>query len=314
MATSVAYYGECICTATVKSTGKQCSNNAYWRTNDGTLLCGVHSKRMERHQLPKNPNAAKVKSAKKLDAIKLAEEYAKDNERRGALGNIIAVKMLMRKSPMAEKGYLMVFPNYRHQSRTDGYGCMALSPKAMVNIKHGQPGLPVAKSLENFHQGNKVFPTAVDSRGNPTDEFYSMRLWMYNNDAPLRHNPHATSAEGGNKNVPLYSIWVREDGVEVRMTYFESRQFYCNFYERRAKKTKEFKELTQKIRQGYNLQIVGFDAYQPAAYTVEEFERCYKDTSRPFGHELVLFVMLWFTTRDIPETEYPWRKYKTEKF
>jgi hypothetical protein len=84
----------------------------------------------------------------------------------------------------------------------------------------------------------------------------------------------------------------------TRYTYLESRYFYCHLYEKRAKETKEFKELKAKIRQGYNLEILGYDGY-PVTRSLQEH---YEDGNRPFGHELVLFSLLII---DDPQN-YPW--------
>lgn len=57
------------------------------------------------------------------------------------------------------------------------------------------------------------------------------------------------------------------------------------------------------LNEGFNLNIVGYDAYQPTK-TLEEH---YLDDSKPFGHELVLYTLL-------STTEYPWVKYTTLDF
>lgn len=69
-------------------------------------------------------------------------------------------------------------------------------------------------------------------------------------------------------------------------------------YEKGAPETKEFKSLQNKIKDGENLQIIGYDAY-PITHSLQEH---YEDETRPFGHELVLFSLL---VLDDPK-EYPW--------
>ena len=51
----MTYWGEQTCDNIVKSTQKQCINQAYY-IKDNKLLCGVHSKKDNRTVLPKNPN------------------------------------------------------------------------------------------------------------------------------------------------------------------------------------------------------------------------------------------------------------------
>lgn len=42
----------------------------------------------------------------------------------------------------------------------------------------------------------------------------------------------------------------------------------------------------------HNLRICGYDAYEVKEnMKIEEYEECYLDISRPFGHELVLYTM-----------------------
>jgi hypothetical protein len=124
---------------------------------------------------------------------------------------------------------------------------------------------------------------------------------MYNDPIPYRHKPNIIKKI----NVPLYSIWITKDGKKNKISYFESRQFYCNYYERATLLNPDFIGLKTLINSGYNLQIVGYDAY-PISKSIEEH---YLDISKPFGHELVLYTMLTCEPED-----YVWRKYKTYDF
>lgn len=292
-------YGERRCSSLTKQ-GKECANGAYYSSN-GLYLCGRHSKSDEnRIELPKDPLSKEKKAMLEKARKDVVEEFACENRRNGKKGNVICCKLLMMKEPTHVKGYLNVFPNYKHEHRTDGFGCKSLSPKDMGPIDHKQPGLPIAKNLENLHQGNKCFKSEIGEDGNPLPIFYETQKKMYLDPIPHRHKETS-----GGVNAPEFSIWIRPDGSEFRCTYFQSRQFYCNYYERIAKTLDDFKYLRRLINEGYNIQIVGYDAY-PITKTLEEH---YLDTSRPFGHELVLYTLLT-TTEDC----YPWRKYKTENF
>lgn len=209
------------------------------------------------------------------------------------------------KQPEHIDGFLKVFPNFKHQNRDDGFGCKSLSPKDMGPIDHGQPSLPIALNLENFHQGNKVFPSEVDQTDEekePLESFFVTQREMYLDPIPHRHKKEAV---GKNKNIPVYSIWERKDHTLVKCSYFQSRQFYCTFYERIAPTLEDFKYLQNLLEKGYNLQICGYDGYE----VTQSLEEHYKDISRPFGHELVLYTLLTAKPED-----YPWRKYKTEDF
>lgn len=209
----------------------------------------------------------------------------------------------MRKPIETIDGYYKVFPNYRDGNRKDGYGIPSLSPMSMGPVEHVQPGLPPSKNLENFHQGNKVF--SVDDDGNPTDEFYKARLEFYNDPTPHRHRKEASNGK------PVYSVYVDVDGTEHHLSYIESRQFYCNYYERFALQTEAFECLKEMLDQGFNLQICGYDAYgfDGDFRSAKDWDECYTDTRSPFGHEKVLACML-----SLPTDDWPWRRRKTFDF
>jgi hypothetical protein len=294
------YYGETYCQKKKRS-GDPCKFYAYFQVGTN-YFCGVHSNKNinERIKLPVNPNKKKQKNdllvSRQDDVVKTADENKKNSTR----GTIVCYKMKMMKDVECRPGFYNIFPNFNHGNRKDGFGCPSLSPKSMGPINHGQKGLPPAKNLENFHQGNKVFPSEVDEKGNPLPLFYKTQLEMYNDKIPHRHKEASKK-----NNVPLYSIWIEADGKEKRMSYRDSRQFYCTFYEREALKSPEFKKLQTLIEYGFNLQICGYDAYDVS----NDIEVHYLDITRPFGHELCLYVML---TTDAEN--YPWKKYKTEDF
>lgn len=214
--------------------------------------------------------------------------------------------MHMMRNPGFVSGYMNIFPNFNHGNRKDGLGLPSLSPKAIGPVDHKQPGLPIALNLENFHQGNKVFRDEIDQNGNPTKDFYDTRIAMYQDPIPHRHKDNAKTSSG-NKNIPIFSVWITPDGKENRIDYFTSRQFYCTFYERATLNNPDYQDLMKKLEDGYSLRICGFDAYPiPAKSSIED---CYKDISLPFGHELVLYTML---TED-PKM-WPWKKYQTFNF
>ena len=55
----------------------------------------------------------------------------------------------------------------------------SLSPKMVGPIVHNQQGLPVALTLEGFHQFNKVFIFELDAKGNLTPEFFERQKFGY---------------------------------------------------------------------------------------------------------------------------------------
>lgn len=295
----MAYYGEIPCQSN-KRNKQPCNNHAYY-TYEQQYLCGVHSKKYaNRQKLPINPHKKELLADQLELHNKEIETQACKNKQLGLKGSIICYHMNMMKPVDKHPGFLNIFPNSKHGGRTDGLGMPSLSPMIMGPIEHNQPGLPPALNLENLHQSHKVFPLEIGPDGNPIQQFYNTRLIMYQDPVPHRHKESS-----GHKNVPVYSVWVKKNGQEVHLTYIESRQIYCHYYEQFALKSPDFHKLRQLIDDGYNLQICGYDAYQPNMSLDEH----YLDPSRPFGHEMVLYTLL---TSD--QSQYPWRLHQTIDF
>lgn len=269
---------------------------AYYFSADGlTGVCGYCApKKLHRKKLPRDEEAEAVE---RLAHRRTVDEAAKANRAAGRRGDLRCAKMFMMSKVKMTEGYLAVFPNFKHGSRKDGLGLSALSPKAIGPVHHGQPGLPPAMSLENFHQGSKWF------RGKTREEFEAMRLEMYRNPTPLRHNPHA-NPKAKNRNIPKCFVWVGKDGTPHEIDYVTSRQFYCNFYTQAVTQSAEFAQLEAMLAKGYNITLHGYDGYQPDDDTPEALEQHYLDPSRPFGHELVLYTLLKY-----PPEHWPWRKH-----
>jgi hypothetical protein len=158
--------------------------------------------------------------------------------------------------------------------------------------------LPPAKNIENYHQSAKVFAREL-SGGKVTQEFWKLLKQRYQDETPYRHKWKDLKQK--NKNIPEFSLRSDSCGRHFRFTYLESRFFYCSMYERRAKEEKDFKELKDKIRNGVNLEILGFDAYP----VTSPLQTHYEDISRPFGHELVLYCLLTINE----SKDYPWNVY-----
>lgn len=312
------FYGEETCWSS-RPEPDGCKNKAYYwvpvKNGEGRLSCGVHARDPSaRKDLPKRSPESRRKLAEKKKQkedleIRLALEA---NLEAGRQGHVIVSKLRMMKAPPDVEGYLKVFPNFRHDGRTDGLGMSELSPMSLGPVNHTQPGLPPALHIEGLHQGQKCFP-AYQKNGKPTKDWYQTRLEMYSGP-PKRHHPGAKSADGS-KNVPLYSIWVLPDGTEAKLSYVESRQIYCTYYERLATQTKSFKKLKRLRKSGTNLQIIGYDGYdlklspdlQENPSKMEKiFEKYYLDGSRPFGHEVVLACLLL-----LKQDQFPWRKHTT---
>jgi hypothetical protein len=292
------YYAEKKCECKTKKDNKPCINLAYYLYN-GKYCCGVHSKKENRSELPKNPKRKEIIKQNIEMHFNTCKEFAKINKQNNKKGDVICCKLYMMKPVELVKGYINIFPNFKHANRIDGIGLPSLSPKSIGPINHGQPNLPISLNLENFHQGNKVFTNEVSEHGEPTQEFFDTQISMYKDAVPHRHKKNATG------NAPVFSIWIDKQDEQHKISYFESRQFYCQYYEKFVSKHSDFVKLQKKIKNGYNLRIVGYDGYN----IINTLEEHYCDVSKSFGHEMVLYTMLTCNV-----SEYPWKKYKTFDF
>lgn len=303
------YYGEHQCEAIIKKKNTQCPNKAYFKCGN-RITCGQH-KDEKAKELKKNPNAEKNKLEYYKQLEDKADYQSQLNRDQNKVGTIMCTKLKMMKNPEYKEGFYHIFPNYKHAQRKDGHGYPSLSPKSVGPIDHQQPGLPVCKNLENLHQGNKVFPDELGEDGNPLPAFYKTQREFYEDEEPHRHKPNAKG------NIPTYSVWITRDGEEHHLSYFESRQIYCHYLVESYNNNPDFHELLCILREGGNLNIIGYDGY-PFTYTPENLigvaEKCYKDTSKPFGHEMVLCFYLLFSLYEIDEQYYPWEKYRTIDF
>ena len=180
----IIYYGEIKCECIVKSTLKKCNNWAYYKQN-GKYVCGVHSKK-PRIKLPLNPRRKEIKLQKIKDDNAEIERVKNINLKNKKKGNVIVSKLRMMKAPKDIKGYLKVFPNFKHENRKDGFGCSKLSPKALGPVVHNMPNLPVAKNIENYHQFAKFFSFEVED-GKITKKALKIRYDGYNDPKPHRH-------------------------------------------------------------------------------------------------------------------------------
>lgn len=301
------YYGETNCTALIASGKKKgliCTNGAYFLVAS-KYLCGVHSRSYsERVELEKNP-AAKQNKADDITARQLlVDKMASDNKQAGRPGQLIVTKLAMKKAVEYVEGFLAVFPNIKHGQRADGFGCPNLSPMSLGPVKHFMPNLPVALTIENFHQFSKIYDFEIAANETKTifKPEYVKTVATGFVSRPQRHKYSKTIIkENGGSLIPVYSLFYDRQGHEHRYSYLECRYFYRKMYEKLAEKVTELEELRNMLKNGNNLQIVGYDGY----HVDKDLMTCYLDTSKPYGHELVLYTLLTITDPEL----YPWNIY-----
>lgn len=292
----MTFYGESKCVAIYASgkfKGKRCNNGAYWKAGD-KLLCGVHSKGIEKEKLPKNPNAKQLLIEKKQRLLKMAKEWKGGSK-------ITLTKLRMMKEPERDEGAYGIYPNFKHGGKTiDEIGFPTLSPKWAWTPVHGMKGVPQAHNIENLHQGSKMFKT---------EGFEERRDEMFLDQTPWRHKfqkfPQLKALKG-NKNIPICSVYSDSKGNVKQFNYLQCRYFYCYFYEKMSTENEDFEKLKKMYDNGAWIQIIGYDAYPiNLKYPKVSLWDAYLDTSKPFGHELVLVALL---TIENPKN-YPWNRY-----
>jgi hypothetical protein len=276
MSATPFFAGEHLCHSLVLSTSTPCQKKAYFRVG-ANVFCGTHSRKDShiRRALPKAYKPPFDLDAQMRDALWM---------RGGAVG---LQRMGMMKSVAQLPYWVCVFPNYRHANRKDGIGMATLSPMRLGPVVHGQPGFSNALNLEQFHQFSKRYTNESE------EEFRLAKERGFLDPVPHRRKQHGK---------PLYWSWVSASGVEHKLDYVTCRQFYCHFYELLVREQDEWTRLYNLVHVSkVNTQICGYDAF-PIEPTKEAIYDAYKDESRPFGHERVLFTMLVLAD----PFEYPW--------
>ncbi len=309
---NIIYDGKIKCQAKIKS-GSNCKNLAHWKNakHEWKYTCGVH-KDENATAMVKDPHSKEAISRAIGEHVRTVEVEHFKNVRTHTRPKIILSRLLMMRAPKPIPGYLSVFPNYNDKHR-DGAMCLSrLSPKSLGPVPTNCDVLPAAKNIENFHQFAKIWDFELVD-GKVPDSIIKARVQAYESYIPHRHKYDSKTLKlhtaGGNINIPLFSVYYDNENNEHRYTYLESRYFYCHWYEILVQKENQYKLLLERIKNGYNIEIFGYDAY-PVSEQMKLYN-CYMDISRPFGHELVLYTMLTITAKE----EYPWNVYyrKNEK-
>ncbi len=312
--------------------GNPCKNGAYFKvtidekesvsSKKEVYYCGMHSKKYSKDRKELKKYSAKEKKEKKADileemilnAAKKIISLRKNGIAEPLQHRFELVKMVgLFPFVPVRQGWINIYPNFKSGWQGIGGNYPELSPMSLGPVIHGQPGLPPSKSIENFHQGSKYW-----SKYETKEEFSDNQKNMFNSDEPKRHKFKVDKTRGSSGkvlgNIPDYFVWIDKDEKEHHLSYIESRQFYCNFYERLVKKTKQYKKVKKLIDLRASIQLCGPDAFEIEGLSnesglIKSIEKCYLDSSHPFGHERVLFTMFL-----LKEENYPWRKYKTFDF
>lgn len=350
----LVYSGETPCQGVIKSTKSDCEEMAKFQLGQQGFYCGRCIRRYEKEddngnkgrELPKNPRASQIRDSKHSERAMVARAVAQqrrtmyDISQMAMPVEITASPLYMMKewSFVPKIGFLPVFPNAKHGHGFNyGFGDFSgMSPMKLGPVIHGQIGTFPAKTIEVYHQGNKVFPCELSSvpctcpRARewphmlPAGDFYENRDGLYGSSKAQRHKfskkylkEMTRSDYDGNINIPEYSVHVSNGGIERHFTYVESRWFYCSQMERLATVTPAFKNLLGYIAQGFKIEIVGYDAYPPQAIDPDTLYAHYLDPGKPFGHEMVILCLAigyhsYHQTETMLRDFLPWHRYYKE--
>lgn len=261
------------CSAVTKS-GFPCKRIAYFTENDA-VFCSSHSNPEKRKKLVTAPVV-----------VELWKEAASLNAQSGRKGMLVCARLSYGSVSNQDVRFLRVFPNYKHQTRSDGFGCSSLSPMSL-------PVPNEATSLENYYQGSKKFPHESWS------DYLENRNRMFLDPVPHRHK-----YQRGMK--PECSYYLNKNGKIQAYDYLGARYFYCRWYEILTRRNEDLERLHTMRNQGVNLMLCGYDSSPDL--TVENAWEKYHDLRTPFGHESVLFCLL--TIENI--ADYPWTRFYRE--
>jgi len=176
-----------------------------------------------------------------------------------------------------------------------------LSPMTLGPV-YDDAGQLYAYNIEDAWQCSKVWQYQVDADS-------TMSLWeewslrgRFSREAK-RHRDKGKEGES-NRNIPLYSLYMGK-----KMNYLEARsKMYMPWYEKLVKETNAYKDLKARHEMGENLLLLEYDGIESGSIYDKDLNETdlwhlFHDSSRPFGHGLVLAcclldVPLWKSNND----------------
>lgn len=188
---------------------------------------------------------------------------------------------------------------YKTWPRIDGYNtynvCSSstsktkqLSPFILGNfqvIDENKNDRLYVRCFENLWQDSKVYAEDIDIHGNIMESWFETRR---NGclDFKAKRKGHRKITKTSSK-LPIFSYW---NGY--KLNYLEARAvIYCPIYEKLVTLTSVFQEFKRAYENGAKLHIIGYDGYDYVK-NGQTLRDCFYDTSKPFGHELVLACLL----------------------
>ncbi len=150
----------------------------------------------------------------------------------------------------------------------------------------------VAQNMEVMWKFSRVFKKDIDSKGQPTKEWYKWRNKGWSD--PEGHHWVDKDLKGRKSDEqPVYFIL----GQSRKLGFVTARtRIFCRTYAKLVIRTPGYKKLLDLIDKGINIHIMGPQGYDYAEKN-GSLDDCLFDGNRPFGHELILAGLL---TGDTP--------------
>ena len=146
--------------------------------------------------------------------------------------------------------------------------------------------LPPCVRFENFWQSLKVYTFELDADNEITKEYF------------IRRRKNFSDSKGHRRVFPKKVLEQRNAKVEfsyfdgIRYNYINARKkIYCPMYAEMVQKTRYFKSLKERMENGENLLIIGFDGFSFDPKTDDVYQHL-NDPTKPFGHEAVICCLL----------------------
>ena len=143
-------------------------------------------------------------------------------------------------------------------------------------------GIHRATIFENAWQFAKVYPEHVDSKGNPTQDYWRWARRGWNGTRPHRYPM-------GKGRRPLYSLWRAE-----RLSYIEARhRIYLPMYRDLVKQTEGYAILKSTYQNQGQVTLFDFDGYDHHSIGLS-LNQVLNNPDRICGHAFILAMMLTY--------------------
>ena len=230
-----------------------------------------------------------------------------NNQSQNKKGTIKFKKMPNNKKIPLTLGYINVVSNYNSKKLNQNYilNYKSLSPTNLGPVNHNMPNLPPSLNLENFWNFSKVWHFELDPETDMNElqpVFFQKRIKGYLLEKPIKskYTFDQIKAFDGPVN-PECAIYYDKYGQPIKYDYIQSRYFYCHYYQQLVSQVREFNIIKKKLQMGYNIII-----YSDKGFTEnDKYYQMYVDPTKPFKHEMILYIMLKEPNPD----KYPWNIY-----